>query len=376
MPAMTQTPTFVPATPDGDPSLTPSRVLSEALGMLRLTGAVYLRGEFRAPWGLLTPATEGIVETLCPTARQLVVFHAVIEGTCHARLATGESVTAEEGDFIILPYGSQHSLFYPATVEPVPIDEILPPPPWPGLHVSYDGSPDGARTRLLCAYLDCSDMLFNPLLQALPPLLVVRPKPGPAMDWLRATIRYSSEMTPEVLAHDPLGSRLPELLLVETLRQHFATLPAASTGWLAALSDPLIGDALLRIHGDPARPWTVPLLAEELAVSRSVFATRFTDRLGQSPMRYVAQWRLQLACHLLQTTDVAVSTIAVRVGYESEPAFSRAFKRAAGVAPGAWRRRDVPHRGDEGEASDRPAPRPSHRPRERAKPIASRHAGR
>jgi AraC-like DNA-binding protein len=314
-------------------------VLTEALRMVRLTGAVYLRGEFTAPWGFDTPAARDLVMALCPEAEQLVIFHAVIEGTCEVRLESGESVRGEEGEFIILPYGHQHTMLSPGSADRVPIADLLPAPPWANMQVTQAGQAGGSRTRVLCSYLDCGDILFNPLLRALPRLLKVRPQPGPGADWLRAGLRYSAELSPDAIARDAIGSRLPELLLVETLRQYLAQLPSSRTGWLGALADPVIGDALLRIHGDPARAWTVGLLAEELTVSRSVLAAKFSERLGQSPMRYVALWRLQLASHLLQTTDLAVSAVATRVGYESEPAFSRAFKRELGVAPGAWRSR-------------------------------------
>lgn len=337
---MTQTPNFLTQTSIGLTSVTgATHVLSEALRMVRLTGAVYLRGEFTAPWGYETPSSEDLVRALRPAAEHLVILHAVIEGACEVRIANGPSVHAQEGEFVILPYGDQHSMVSPGNAHSIPIADLLPDPPWPDMLVAQAGLGGGSRTRVLCSYLDCSDIIFNPLLQALPRLVKVTPQPGAGADWLRAGLRYSADLSPHAIARDAIGSRLPELLLVETLRQYLAQLPSNQTGWLAGLADPVLGDALLRIHGDPSRGWTVALLAEELGVSRSVLNRRFAERLGESPMRYVALWRTQLAGHLLDTTDLPVGVIGSRVGYESEAAFSRAFKRQVGVAPLAWRNR-------------------------------------
>lgn len=335
---MTQTPNVVTETPSSALNVTSSTLaVTEALRMLRLRGAVYLRGEFAEPFGWESLGPEGMRAALCPDARQLVIFHAVIEGECEVLLPDGDMVFAEAGDAVVLPYGDQHSIVSPGVRETVGVEDLLPPPPWGNMLVMQDDNPRGRRTRVLCSYLDCGDVLFNPLLQALPKLMVVRPRPGPGADWLRAGLQYASQLSPDGMAHDPIGSRLPELLLVETLRQYLTQTDRDTSGWLAALADPLIGGALLRIHSDPARAWSVPLLAEELSVSRSVLGARFVERLGVSPMRYVGQWRRQVASHLLRTTELPIAEIAARVGYESEQAFSRAFKRDSGVSPGAWR---------------------------------------
>ena len=337
---MTQTPNVVTDTPGDYADVSGGTLaVTEALRMLRLRGAVYMRGEFAAPFGWLSLDPEKMRAALCPGAQQMVIFHAVIDGACEVYLPDGEVVCAEAGDAVILPYGDQHAIVSPGVRETVSVEDLLPPPPWANMLVVQDENPSGQRTRVLCSYLDCGDALFNPLLQALPRLLVVRPKPGPGADWLRAGLQYSAELAPERMATDPIGSRLPELLLIETLRQYL-TSQEHQGAWLGALADPLIGSALLRIHGDPARAWSVPLLAEELSVSRSVLGARFVERVGISPMRYVGQWRRQIAGHLLQTTDLSVGEVAMRVGYESEQAFSRAFKREAGLAPGAWRIRE------------------------------------
>jgi AraC-like DNA-binding protein len=197
---------------------------------------------------------------------------------------------------------------------------------------------DGDRTDVVCGYLHSRDPLFDPGLRVFPPVFVVRPPEGPAADWVRANVQYALERTRDGAADPgPLMSRLPELLLTEVLRLHLASAPAASSGWLAALDDPVLRPALALLHQQPARRWSVADLARESAVSRSVLDARFREVLGRSPIRYLTEWRMHLAEDLLATTDLNVGTVARRVGYDAEEAFSRAFKRAHGQPPTAWR---------------------------------------
>ena len=191
--------------------------------MVRLDGAVYLRGRFEAPWGFVTPPAPELADALYPGARQIVIFHAIIEGTCEVLLDTGESVHLEAGDIAIIPFGDKHALISPGSPLRCAVSELLPPPPWANLDISQSGESFGPPTRMLCSYLVCNDLLFNPLLQALPPLFKISPAPGPGADWLRASLAYAAELTPQAIARDALGSRLPELLLVETLRQYWSS---------------------------------------------------------------------------------------------------------------------------------------------------------
>jgi transcriptional regulator GlxA family with amidase domain len=199
----------------------------------------------------------------------------------------------------------------------------------------------GPTTRVLCGYLSCDDLLFNPVLRALPRLIHVRARPGPGAEWREATLRYMLEEAGRAHAAGLLA-RLPELVLVDCLRQYVESLPATQTGWLGALRDPILGRALTLLHAQPAEPWTVTQLARRAGASRSILAARFTHALGVSPMRYLLHWRLQLAADLLRGTRLGVAIIAQRVGYESEFAFSRAFKRHVGASPAAWRERPQP----------------------------------
>jgi AraC-like DNA-binding protein len=222
----------------------------------------------------------------------------------------------------------------PAAV--VPAFSLFEPPPWQTLPVVCHGM-GGARTDIVCGYLHSSHPLFSPALCALPSAFVVRPE-EPAARWIQASIDYALAASTPGHEPDPGALRLPELVLVETLRLHLAGAPAIDTGWIAALSDPVLGPAMASIHAEPARDWCVDDLARTATVSRSVLDQRFRELLGQAPMRYLTGWRMHLAENLLRETDRPVASIAHYVGYDSEEAFSRAFKRDHGASPGSWRR--------------------------------------
>jgi AraC family transcriptional regulator, alkane utilization regulator len=325
---MTRAPELLPEAP---PELA---LIEEALRLVHLSSAVFLRGEFEAPWAFISLGPQEYAAALSPGAACLVLFHIVLEGSCWVRLESGEEVTVRAGEAVVLPYSDRHRMGSPGDSAPVPVAQLLPPLPWTTMPVMRLGS-GGPPTRILCGYLRCEDLLFHPLLRALPALIHVQPASTPASEWLRASARYA-------LAEAARGggsARLPELLLVDCLRQYLQRLPASRTGWLAALREPVVGRALSLLHGAPAEPWTVAQLARRVAVSRSVLGERFAAVLGVPPMRYLAQWRLQLASHLLRSSSATLPSVAKRVGYDSEAAFSRAFKRELGLPPAAWRRR-------------------------------------
>jgi AraC-like DNA-binding protein len=268
---------------------------------------------------------------LVPGARRLVLFHVVLEGQCRVKVESGEEAFLREGEAVVLPYCDRHEMSdaQAPPEPPAPISELLPLPPWKVVPVMCHGGA-GTRTRVLCGYLNCEDLLFHPLLRALPPLIHVKPASGPAADWLRASARYTLS--------EPSGrSRLAELLLVDSLRQWIGQLPQPRKGWLAALRDPVVGKAISLLHESPARQWSVPELARKVGVSRTILGERFSDSLGEPPMKYLAQWRLQLAANLLRRSSETLAEIAGRVGYQSEAAFSRAFKRGLGESPAAFR---------------------------------------
>ena len=316
---------------DRDPTY--ARLLQASLERLRLEGAVFLRAEYREPWTFESLSAPATANMLHPGTDRVVLFHVVASGTCWVAVGEGPKHWAREGDVIVLPYGDQHRMGGLEDAEVVPVSTFMPAVPWTQMPVLRHGR-DGAETDVVCGYLHSLDPLFDPALRALPPVFVVRPT-GPAAQWVRANVDYAMEQS----AAGALGiaTRLPELLLVEVLRLHLASAPSADQGWAAALRDPVLAPALAAVHRDPAEKWTVDRLAREALVSRSQLDIRFREVLGRSPIRYLSEWRMHVAQDLLASTDLGVLTVARQVGYESEEAFSRAFKRSRGSAPSRWR---------------------------------------
>jgi AraC-like DNA-binding protein len=311
-------------------------VLSEVLRRVRLASAVFLRGEFSAPWSFLSADMATLAQIVAPTAKRLVLMHLALEGRFQISLETGETAVIEQGEAVVLPYCDTHTMGNPGISAPVHIGTLIPMPPWHELPVTARIDGGGDPTRVMCGYLHCDDMLFDPMLRALPRLIHVRAANTPAAQWREASLRYALEQTAKPGASE-LCARIPELVLVDCLEQFAGTLSVDRTGWLAALRDPVVGRALALMHAQPTEDWTVERLAQQIAVSRSVLADKFTSAIGQPPMKYLAQWRLQIAADLVRTTDLGVAEIAGRVGYESEAAFSRAFKRQFGASPAAVR---------------------------------------
>ena len=297
---------------------------------LRITGAIFLRAEYTEPWAYEAADGPSTAAMLHPGATNVVLFHLVATGRCWVRVGDGEKHWAHGGDVIVLPYGDQHSMGGSEPAETVSIMSFMDPPPWDAFPVLRLGQ-GGQRTDVVCGYIHCDDPLFDPAIRTLPPVFVVRPDDA-AAQWVRASIDYA-------IAAGSDSTRLPELLLAEVLRIHLSTAPAADRGLLAALHDPVLAPALAAIHHDPARKWTVGDLAAEAAASTSTLDQRFRQVLGRPPIRYLTDWRMHVAADLLSSTDLTVFEIARRVGYDAEEAFSRAFKRARGVAPSVFRGR-------------------------------------
>ena len=308
--------------------------LYRALERLRLEGAVFLRAEYTEGWALDSQGGPAFAGMLHPGARRVILFHVLASGRCWLSLADGERHWAGSGDVIVLPYGDEHTMGGVAPAASVPITALLTPPPWEQVPIIRHGQ-GGSRTQVVCGYLHSEDPLFDPGLRALPPVFVVRPA-GPAARWVEANIAYALEASSGGRS-EFVSTRLPELLLVEVLRLHLATAPAVERGWVAALRDPVLGPAMALLHAAPERKWTVAELVAGAAVSRSVLDSRFRQDLDRSPIRYLTEWRMHLAQELLATTELSVAAIARRVGYDSEEAFSRAFKRTAMCAPSHWR---------------------------------------
>lgn len=309
--------------------------LREALERLRLDGALFFRAEFTEPWAFDSPVSQ-IAPAIRPGARRLIFFHIVAVGRCWVALDDGLRVWANRGDVIVMPYGNDYSMGGEEPAERVPIFSLVASPPWERMPVLSHGA-GGPRTDVVCGYLHSGDPLFDPALRALPPVFVVRLPDGPAAQWIDMSIRFALASTAESTPLETFSTRLPELVLIEVLRIHLATAPAAEQGWIAALRDAVLAPALAHLHAEPERKWTVASLAASVAVSRSVLDDRFRSILGRSPIRYLTEWRMHLADDLLASTELGIAAIARQVGYDSEEAFSRAFKRHRSLAPGAWR---------------------------------------
>lgn len=334
--AMTTTPDRLIEAPDRSSGPHGTDLLSDVLSRIRLSGAVFLRGEYSAPWTFDSPESRDLVDLLAPGAQRLILFHIVREGAAWVG-ARGERIDLEPGDLAVLPHADRHLMgSRPDKAEPIPIADLLPPPPWQGVPVCrFEGG--GQTTGVVCGYLKCDELLFNSFMRRLPPVFRVRPPAGPIADMIKACINYAlDERSHPRSGSAPLTTRMPELLLIEALRLYSED-AASDTGWLAAISDPVVGRALALLHAEPARQWTVEELAGCAAASRSVLDERFRRLLGQPPIRYLAEWRMQLAADLMKDTPAKLAAIAATVGYGSEEAFGRAFRRYLGISPGQWR---------------------------------------
>jgi AraC-like DNA-binding protein len=311
-------------------------LLQAALEQLRLDGALFFRSELTEGFAFeSTPAA--LADALHPGAERIILFHIVASGSCWVAGPDGDRLWADTGDVIVLPYGDHHVIGGTTPADRVPITSLLDPLPWSHLPIIRHGG-GGDRVDLVCGYLYSEDPLFDPALRALPTAFVVHPPSGATSGWVQASVAYSlEESVPSNASRNPISTRLPELVLIEVLRLHLASAPAADQGWIAALRDPVMAPALSLLHGDPSHGWTVAELASATAVSRSALDQRFRRILGRSPIRYLTEWRMHLAKELLATAELGVGAIARRVGYESEEAFSRAFKRAHGLSPSYWR---------------------------------------
>jgi AraC-like DNA-binding protein len=313
--------------------------LSDVLRALKLDGAVFLDAEFRAPWCIA--ARGKIARLLMPAAEGFIHYHYIVEGRCQARVEGATEVQLEAGDAVVFPAGAAHVLGSGLQLAPFPLSEIITPPRRGQVAlVRYGGN--GELTRAICGFLACDPRLCEPILSGLPPLFRVSLAAGPSGEWLDRSLRHSvAEAASPRAGADVILARLSEVLFVEALRLYLETLPPGQTGWLAGLRDPLVGKSLTLLHARSAHAWTVDELAREVGSSRSVLAERFTHYLGQPPMHYLARWRLALAADLLRSGNAPLARVAERVGYESEAAFNRAFKREFGMPPARWRRGDA-----------------------------------
>ena len=319
-------------------------VLSDVLRSVRLTGAVYFDFELSSPWVAEAPASHEIASVVMPGAQRVIEYHLIARGACWGHAVGEPPVRLKEGDLIIFPQGDAHVLSSEPGLRASPDMSmyVRPTPPLPLVYERGGGGPD--RTRIVCCFLGCDERPFNPLLTALPRTIHLSEGANEApTGWLGTLLNIAVRESGLARAgRDNILARMSELMFVEAIRRYLEMLPPTHTGWLAGLRDPVVGQALASLHGNPASAWTVESLARAVGVSRSVLADRFSEMVGHPPMQYLALWRMQLASRLL-IEGGPVAEVAAQVGYESDAAFSRAFKKLLGEAPAAWRRsRRVP----------------------------------
>lgn len=338
-------------------------VLSDVLRAVRLTGAVYFSVDASAPFAAEALSALEVAPHVMPGAEHVLEYHLVTQGRCWGGIVGAQPVLLEEGDIIVFPQGDPHIISSePGMRGQVSLDPYRRPA-GSQLPFSLREGGGGARTQLVCGFLGCDARPFNPLLATLPRTLRVSSREGGG--WLESLARLAvAESTSARTGGECVLARASELMFVEVVRRYVASLPSEQTGWLAGLRDPFVGRALAVLHDRPAEPWTVESLAKNAALSRSALAERFAHLVGEAPMQYLLRWRMQLAATLLRTRSTSVFEAAMEVGYASEAAFSRAFKRVVGVPPAAWR---------EGRRTE-DSPRPGRgRPTDcRPRPAASR----
>jgi AraC-like DNA-binding protein len=314
-------------------------VLSQVLSAVRLEGALFFNAEFSAPWCLSSSGPAGIAPYVSPGAKHLIIFHFLTEGRAYAALHDGKREELAAGDIVIFPHGDPHLLGNGPPQKPVDSVRAFEKNIAQGLKLVRFGG-GGELTRFVCGYMACEPRLCEVFLAGLPRILKVRVADGPSRQWLENSILFSVAETKEPNAGGGLVvAKLSEVLFVETLRRYIQTLPPDQTGWLAGARDPVIGQALAHLHKDPAHSWTVSSLAKRVGLSRTRLAERFRHFLGESPMAYLTKWRLKLGAEVLQSSEDSVAQIAAAVGYNSEAAFNRAFKRAYHAPPAQFRRR-------------------------------------
>lgn len=319
--------------------------LSDVLRTVRLTGGLFFLVDASAPWVVEVPVEDAFRPILLPDAQHMISYHVVTQGSCWAALTDGGSpVRLDAGDVVLFPHGDSYVMSSaPGMRAKEPVEAALEffremvTTGAPAIVLEAAGQDE---TRVCCGYLGCDVRPFNPVLAAMPRLVHLRPPAGGQPDRLGPLVQFAISESREGRAGGRcVLLRVSELMFVEVVRRYLAGLPPEQAGWLAGLRDPMVGHALALIHDRPAEGWTLDRLAREAGISRSALADRFAHFVGQPPMQYLARWRMQLASRMLADGTAKVGVVALDVGYESEAAFSRAFKKIVGASPAAWRSR-------------------------------------
>lgn len=311
-------------------------LLADLLRSLRLSGSVFMHARFSEPFGVIT-SKRWDESTPMANLRHISVFHLISSGECTIQIATGERRRVTAGDILLLPFADEHKFWNGDRVEMAKAEDLIVDGPIKGMW-TIDHGGGGEPTRMVCGFLESQEFLFAPVFRTLPKLLVDRTGNDEVSALLTATVSDIVRLVEKAVpGADLMLGRLMESLFVEIIRRYASRLPESAKGWFAALNDPIVGRALHIVHGDPARRWTVDDLARVAGSSRTVLAERFNTILGQAPIEYLTSWRIQLAADRIRSGQESLAAVAADVGYESEAAFNRAFKRVTGVTPGRWR---------------------------------------
>lgn len=301
--------------------------LGEALHFLRMSGTLYCRSEFTAPWGLDLPPLQ-----------DSLMFHIVTVGECWLTVGLEPPLHLRAGSFALVPHGRGHRL----VSEPGATATNLFDVPTERISDRYEilrQGGEGPPATLICGAVRFDHPAAADLIRVLPPVITIDAWRGPELEWVQTTLRFIASEARELRAGgETVITRLADILVIQAVRSWLAQHADQQTGWLGALRDPQIGRVIQRVHREPGRPWTVEAMADEAGMSRSAFAARFTALVGESAMRYVARWRMNVAASELKGDRVTIAALASDLGYDSEAAFARAFKRVMGCWPGAVRR--------------------------------------
>lgn len=330
---MTGTTDSFAATPERAPG---QDLLADALRTIRLSGSVFMNACFRTPFDVVTPRRFDANGPLAHL-QHVSIFHLIASGSCVVEVVGAGPVNVSAGDILLVPFADDHRFWSGEGAEAVRADTLLRSSNLPGMgRINHGG--DGEALRMVCGFIESSEFLIAPVFRTLPPLLVDRTGDDKVSALLASTVHQIITLAEETEPGTEIVlGRLMEILFIEVLRRYTTRLPANAKGWFAAVNDPLLSRALQIVHGEPARRWTVDDIAREAGSSRTVLAERFNAVLGQSPIEYITQWRMQLAAERLRNGRDSLAAIAAAIGYESEAAFNRAFKRVTGVTPGRWR---------------------------------------
>ena len=313
-------------------------VFSEILRGVVLKGALYFNAEFSAPWGFNTPPAAELAELLAQDAPHLFIYHFVVEGSGILRVGTDLQIALEAGDVVVVTNGEPHEMCSAVDVG-IRLSDAMKAKLRAHDLTSMQAGGGGDVARFVCGFMVCDPLLCSPILRSLPAAFKINLRTDHAGRWLENLLLHLvEEATSGRAGSEAVLAKMSEALFVDTLRRYLAGLPEQEVGWLAAARDSIIGKSLMLLHSRTAHPWTIAELAKEVGSSRSALVERFTRYLAEPPITYLIRWRLQLAARALASTSRGVADIAEEVGYESEAAFNRAFKREFGTPPARYRR--------------------------------------